>query len=542
MTTTSEYRWMRTLTVCLGAAAFVAVGFIQVKFGREFVGFIRPSAPSLGLALATALVVIALTRASAHSVIDRICASLCRWGLCVKLAVAGGVFCSLLLVARLVLDGFPNSGDEYAYVLQAMTYAQGRLWVQAPPLAEAFQLWHFLVKDGIWVSQYQPGWAMVLTPAIWLGLPLWVVNPLIGTTLLTAIFALAREQVSRQAAWIAVIAVACSAFFILNAASYFSHVPTALWGVLFALFGLRYLQTGDAWSAAIAGVFVGLLGFTRAFNAVVFVVPFAAALLLTTNRRTGLVWLAVGGVPFLVALFAFNKAVTGNALTMVAVWFGNEQPMPIGLPNADAIRLMVIRFDLLAVFTSPLLPLGYAFAFPYLWARGRLSFVDWIAGLTVLAFLLYPGSGGNQYGPRYYFEAFPFAVLTIAKALDGVLFVQNRGPSSVLVAWALLAHFAFQVGFLIPCLQLERDVVAQREDLFRKVESRNLANAVVLVASGTGIIRPMSSGDLVRNGLLPGARSVIYALDLGEKNQALRILFPDRQFYRYKDGNLDLAN
>jgi hypothetical protein len=526
---------MRTLTVCLGVAAFVAVGqiFIHAKFDR-------PSAPSLGLALATALVVIALTRASALSVIDRISASLVELGLRVKLAVASAAFCSLLLVARLVLDGFPNSGDEYAYVLQAMTYAQGRLWVQAPPLADAFQLWRFLAKDGIWVSQYEPGWAMVLTPAVWLGLPLWVVNPLIGTTLLAAIFALAREQVSRQAAWTAVIAVACSAFFMLNAASYFSHVSAALWGVLFALFGLRYLQTGDAWSAALAGVFVGLLGFTRAFNAAVFLVPFVAALLLTTNRRTGLLWLAVGGVPFFVALLVFNKAITGNALTMIPMWFGNETS--IGLPNADTIGLMVTRFDLLSVFTSPLLPLGYALAFPYLWARGRLSFVDWIAVLTVIAFLLYPGSGGEQYGPRYYFEAFPFAALTIAKALDGFLFVQNRGPLSVLIAWALLAHLAFQVGVLIPRLQLEHDVVAQREDLFRKVESGNLSNAVVVVASGTGIIRSMSPGDLVRNGLLPGARSVIYALDLGEKNQALRTLFPDRQFYQYKDGNLQLVN
>jgi hypothetical protein len=514
-----------------------------VAVGQIFIhaNFDHASAPSLGLALATTPVVISLTGASALPLVDRISGSLAQLGPRVKLAIFCGALCSLLLVAGIVLDGFPNSGDEYAYVLQAMTYAQGRLWVLAPPLPEAFQLWHFLVKDGIWVSQYQPGWAMVLTPAVWLGLPLWVVNPLIGTILLAAIFALAREQVSRQAAWIAVIAVACSAFFLLNAASYFGHVSTALWAVLAALFGLRYLRTGEARLAAIAGVFVGLVGLARAFDAVIILVPLVTALLLNQNRRAGLIWIALGGMPFLVALLIFNRVITGNALTMVAPWLGNDEK-PLGLPNAHTIRLMTDRFYLLAVFTSPLLPLGYALSIPYLWVRDRLSFVDWIPALTVIAFLLYRGSGGDQYGPRYYFEAFPFAVLTIAKALDCVLSVQDRTRGSALAAWALLAHFAFQVGSLIPRLQLEHDGVVQREDLFIKVKSANLSNAVVLLASGTGIFRPISSGDLVRNGLVLGERSVIYAKDLGEKNQALRTLFPDRQFYRYKDRNLQIAN
>jgi len=38
-----------------------------------------------------------------------------------------------LAVARYVLDSFPNSGDELAFVLQAATYAEGRLWASPPP-------------------------------------------------------------------------------------------------------------------------------------------------------------------------------------------------------------------------------------------------------------------------------------------------------------------------------------------------------------------------------------------------------------------------
>ena len=522
----------RTLIVVVIAAAFVASGHILIdnEFGDG-------RSVSLALVLLTMVIGAALTRESAANFFNWISTSLGRFSFRIHLALAGGALCGLLFVAGWVLDGFPNSGDEYAFVLQATTYAQGQLWVQAPPLMEAFQLWHFIAKNGIWIGQYQPGWPLLLTPAVWLGLPLWVVNPVLGVALLLAVFALARQQASSQAGWIAVVAIACSAFFVLNAASYFSHVATALWGVFFALFGSRYLQTGEVRTAAAAGLFIGIVGFTRAFNAIILLTPFVATLVLTKNRRSGLIWLTLGGAPFLMALLVFNHAVTGDALTMVSQWLGKEQRI-IVLPNEDMIRLMIFRLKDLAAWTSPLLPIAYAFSFLYLGVRRWFSFGDLIPLLTVFAFVLYPGSGGSQYGPRYYFEAFPFAVITITKALDRLQFLQNGSLRLPLVASLLLSYLACQAGYLAPRLKLEHDVVAQRQDLF--VKSRTLFKAVVLVASDTGIIRPMAPSDLVRNGLLPSNRSVIYAHDLNEKNEELRRIFPDRQVYRYKDGNLQL--
>ena len=522
----------RTLIIVVIAAAFVASG--QALIDNELGG--RRSV-SLTLVSLTTVMGAVLAREPAAKFFNWINASRGRLTFRIDLALTGGALCGLLFVAGCVLDGFPNSGDEYAFVLQATTYAQGQVWVQPPPLMEAFQLYHFIAKNGIWIGQYQPGWPLLLTPAVWLGLPLWVVNPVLGVALLLAVFALARQQASPQAGWIAVVAIACSAFFVLNAASYFSHVATALWGILFALFGFRYLQTGEVRTAAAAGLFIGIVGFTRAFNAIILLTPFVATLVLTKNRRSGLIWLALGGAPFLIALLVFNHAVTGDALTMVSRWLGKEQRI-IVLPNEDMIKLMIFRLEDLAAWTSPLLPIAYAFSFLYLGVRRWLSFGDLIPLLTVLAFLLYPGFGGNEYGPRYYFEAFPFAIITVTKAVDRLKFLQNGSIRLPLIASVLLSYVACQAGYLAARLKLEHDVVAQRQDLF--VKSRNLSNAVVLVASSTGIIRPMSQGDLVRNGLFPSSRSVIYAHDLNEKNEDLRKIFPDRQFYRYKDGNLQL--
>ena len=495
----------------------------------------------LALSLIAAPAGWALLRFGSIDLVDQILAPFVNSTLRTRLFLLATLLCALLLIARIVLDAFPNSGDEYAYILQAQIYAQGRLWADEPPIAQAFSLVQFLAKDGIWISMYQPGWAMLLAPEAWLGIPLWIVNPILAIALISAFFILSRREVSIQASWAATIALATSAFFVLNAASYFSHIATALWGVLFAIFALRYLETGDGRMAAIAGAFVGLLGITRVFNAAILICPFSIALALTQHRRAGLFWFGLGGAPFLGLYFAFYYAVTGDPLMTLPEWYDNSGE-PVGAPTLISLQYLVVRFVHLVTWTSPLLALGFVAAFVSLARRGRLSFVDWIAPATVIAYAFYGGHGGNQYGPRYYFEAFPFAILTIARAFDGTLFAKDGMPRSALVASALIAHLAFQLGHLIPRLQLEHDVIVEREDLYRKVAAAKLSNAVVLIKSGTGKIQPMIARDLARNGMRIGEAAVVYAHDLGEQNQKTRALFPDRQFYQYEQGKLEPLN
>ncbi len=46
----------------------------------------------------------------------------------------------------------------------------------------------------------------------------------------------------------------------------------------------------------------------------------------------------------------------------------------------------------------------------------------------------------------------------------------------------------------------------------------------------------MGPADLIQNGIRVGSRPVVYALDLGAGNERIAAAFPDRRFYRYKDG------
>ena len=487
--------------------------------------------------LATA-VAIWLGHQGAEPLFDRLAAPLGRWDRRVAWALAGGVLVFTLVMAVVVLGRFPNSGDEYAYVLQAQTYAQGRLWVDAPSPPAFFALERFVAKNGIWVSSYQPGWALLLAPAALLHLPLWIVNPVLASGMLLAFHVLARRLLSERGAWIATLAMATSSFFLFNFASYFSHGAAALAGVLFAICADRYLREGRAVLALLAGLCLGYLGFIRAFNAALFALPFVVALLMTPRRRIGLVWFGLAGAPLLALLLAYNWAVTGNPLLLVQDWVNANGGEPIGAPGLKSLTETFRRLARLYLWTSPVMLFGWAGAAGWLaWTR-RLHFVDWIFPVTLLGFVFYGGDGGNQYGPRYLFEAWPFAILTVVRAIEPVLFAERRGRAAGWIAAAVLAHFSFQIAYLVPRLALEHEVVAERQDLYAKVAAAGLRDAVVIVVGRSGVIRPMEDFDLVRNGLKVGTEPVVYALDPSQRDPALRALFPDRQFFVYRDGTL----
>jgi Dolichyl-phosphate-mannose-protein mannosyltransferase len=446
------------------------------------------------------------------------------------------VLVALLFNARWVLDAFLNSGDEYAYYLQASTYALGRLWVDAPSPESAFELMRFLPKDGKWLSVYQPAWGLILAGPVALGIPVWVVNPLLGALTTFVFFRLARRLMRVEAAVLATLGLCTSAFFLLNFASLFNHGPSALAGLVFALCGVGFFQSGDKRLALLAGVSLGALGSLRAPNAVVLVIPFVVAVLMTRKRWLGLVWMGLGGLPFAILLLGYNKLITGDPLLLVQNWLlrGSE---PIGAPSASSLVETAKRLARLLLWTSPAISIGWPVAFLAVARRRQLSFVDWLAPFTVIAFAFYGGEGGAQYGPRYYFEGWSFALLTVGKAIEPIFSAGARRAEWL--AAAVLAHLSFQLGYLGPRALREHRIVIERQGLYAQVAEAKLENAVVLVLDDVGHTRPMPPRDLVRNGLKVGDEPVTYALDKDDATtQVLRDIFPKRRFYRYYRGQL----
>jgi hypothetical protein len=195
------------------------------------------------------------------------------------------------------------------------------------------------------------------------------------------------------------------------------------------------------------------------------------------------------------------------------------------------------RIVRLHAWTSPILLYGSAAAFVILARRRALGLTDWIMPLTVAMFLTYAGDGGNQYGPRYYFEAWPFAILTLAKVAAGLL----ASPNPRVREWtasAAVAALALQIAYLPPRLAREHRVVIERQAVFRAVEAAGLTRAIVVIEGPVGNIRSMAPEDLVRNGLDVGARGVIYAYAAPGGDAELQRAYPGRALYTYRQGQL----
>ena len=533
----SSYR--AAAVFALYAIAILAAGFFTLPYGgRE-----QKLMLVFGLwAIPLTAIAIYLGRPGAAALVRRLAIQPPPWALWV---FTGLLLVVLLLIARFGFDAFPNSPDEYAYVIQAQTYALGKLWVPAPPVSDAFQFSQLFFKDGRWFSWYQPGWPLFMTPLVLVKGPLWIVNPLLGAITAPCFYALARQYLDRPAAWLATLTLVLSAYFLFNYASYFTHGAAALAAILSALFGGRYLRSGRWWTALAAGACIGLLGFIRAFNAPFIAAPFVVALLLTPGRRSGLLWFALGGAPFLAALLAYFAAFSGDPLLPVQEWYlpGHE---PVGAPSGVSLRETAIRLTRLHFWTSPLVLLGWAWAFAALAVRRHLRFVDFIFPVTVLGFVFYGGHGGWQYGPRYLFEAWPFAVLTALRALEPILLPKPSdgtaapasGKTAGLVAAALLAHLAYQLAYAPPRLALQHQLIDERDRVYKDVKAHRLKNAVVFIASTAQGLRWVDPLDLTRNGLDPFDNSVVYAVDRGEKNAELLSALPGRTPYLYALGSL----
>jgi hypothetical protein len=528
----------RALFVYLAfAVAVIAVTLVVQHHFLDEQAVLLGGAP--GLTLVT-LAALWFGRPGATALVDRLVAPMATSSLRPLWVLIGATFLALVFVAVVVLDRFPNSGDEYAYVLQARTYALGRLWVEAPPLPDFFSFSRFFAKDGIWVSPYQPGWSLVMAPAAAVGLPLWIVNPLLGAATVAAFFVLARQVLERPAAWIATLALVTSPFFLLNFGSYFSHGIGALTAILFAIFANRYLRLGTASAAILAGVFLGYLGFVRAFNAVLLAVPFGLALLATPRRRIGMIWFGLGGIPFLAALLYYYFLVTGHPLVPVQDWY-HPGAEPLGAPSESTFTETARRLVRLYFYTSPIMLFAWAASILEIARRRRLQMVDWIFPVTVGAFVFYGGHGGDQYGPRYLFEAWPFAILTVMRAVEPLLFAGPRGRASAWAASALMAHLVFQLSYGPARMTRDHQIIMEHQDIYAQVKRTGLTNAVVMVRGRMSRTHSMGADGATRNGLKIAGQPVLYVLDLGPRNGELRARFPGRTFYVYADGALTPA-
>jgi hypothetical protein len=451
---------------------------------------------------------------------------------------AGTVIAAILLplsAAFFILDRFPNSGDEFSYLFEARTLAGFRLW-EAPPVLGTdlipFRTW---ILGSKWISQYPPGWPMVLSAALLLGLPAWIINALLGGGSVAAISVLCRRVGDQSATIVAVGLFTLTPFYVMNAASYFPHVFSSLLIVLLCLCLLPDGEILRGHKLVAAGAIVGLLAMTRYFD----VLPLLPSLFFWLVMQRPTAWprtiglLTAGFIPFLILLMIYQDLITGSPFrTTYSVI--NTPDLNLDL-LFDPSRIMIgaivsaLRLAELGSWTSPILLIGYCGCVLLKLRDRKLAYYDLIFPSFVLAYVAFADMGGNRYGPRYYFDAFPLLLVTIVSAFPSVTARLDRLKNREMLPLAAIACLLYLFGTWPLVLAGFRIQVFSREEPFRLATQAVTGNAIVIQDTSSAL--GLDPSDLVRNPPSMDA-AVLYArpgTDIG----AMRKAFPERSIWRY---------
>jgi hypothetical protein len=270
------------------------------------------------------------------------------------------VFGLLTAVATVVLESFPNSGDEYAYLYQARTLAEGRLTNPLPAAPEFFETIYIAHDRGRAYGTFPIGWPLLLAAAQVAGVPAVVVAPLLGVVTLVLMYLVGRQLYGPRAGMLAAAVTASCPFFIFNAASYFSHTWCGCLLLAAMLTAILALRRHLAFALA-AGFLIGWAVLTRYLTGALVGVAIGVWLMRHAGgRRLAVAALvAGGGVPWLAFLAWHNAAMTGSAWSLttlpvtLSLWFADG----VLTRGPDILATQVLR---LLLWTPPALMVVYA--------------------------------------------------------------------------------------------------------------------------------------------------------------------------------------
>jgi len=494
-------------------------------------------------AIETALCAAFILAAAAMSFVgelDRITGKIVSWigqrtNLCISVTVVAAMLLPLA-VAYFVLDRFPNSGDEFCYLFQARAFAGLRLWEAPPILGTDLIPFRTYIFESKWVSQSPPAWPMVLSSGLLLGIPPWMVNALLGGGIVVLLAAFCRRVGNPSAAVVAAAVFTLTPFYVMSAASYFPHVFSSLLILSFCLCLLPDGEIPRGHKLVSAGAIVGLLAMTRYYD----VLPLIPATLLWLTRQRRSAWprliglLAAGFIPLLLLMMVYHYLITGSPFR-TAYYVINTPEVSEIFVGLDPLRIfngVVVtagRLVELALWTSPVLLIVYCCCLVLKFKDRKLAYYDLIFPAFVLAYVVYADFGGNRYGPRFYFDAFPLMMVTIVSALPSITARLERPMDRAMLPLASIACVLYLVGtwpLVLTAFQLQ---VFSRQEPYRLVQQAVTGKATVILDTTSAI--GLHEWDLMRNPPSMDA-AVLYARS-GTDIGALRQAFPERSIWRY---------
>ena len=371
-----------------------------------------------------------------------------------------------------VLDGQPDLIDSFAQLVHARLLAEGHLAGTASPF------WHVqqtIATDHGWVSQYPPGFVVLLAIGFRLG-AVWLVGPvLLGVCVFFFTLAVSRLLADQPAlARLGALLAAISPFAIAQAGSFMSHAAAAAFGAIALYTYARARNESALWFVA-TGLAIGVLFSIRPYTGLIFGALVAVVAWLdhaTEHRRVGAVARIFAGVlPLAGATAWYNYTLFGSPFRFgytvalgpagglgfqIDPWgnaYGITQAIAYTSAELTALSLFLLEspFPLIAIIGAALL------------LRPRITAAHALIGgwalLPVIANFFYWHHGLYR-GPRMLADAAPawallslLAFAEIARAARGKLVAHRyslfSGATSLAALVLLISPLAFGVSRLL---------------------------------------------------------------------------------------------
>ncbi|MBN1689184.1 MAG: glycosyltransferase family 39 protein [Candidatus Omnitrophica bacterium] len=534
--------WLSVAVIVASAFLFMAPAwypFVREANGRNL--FISPDAMVLlGAVLLLAYLSAYFLPSRFFVLIVRAGQGICRrWRLTLFL-MSVILLASLIWVNRHILHSFMNSADEHSCYFLAECFRMGKWWVEPHPLSEFFDVIHVGNRDGKWFSVYPFGWPLLMALGIQWNILDWM-NPLMTTLAFVIFFIVARRLYGRPTALLASFLLLASPFFLFTGASYFSHGTCLLMVALFSYSFLKWRESEHKRSemvwAALAALAIGYGLATRYLSMAAIAAPFLLYQLWPVLRRkepirkVHVVVLSILAFFVLLVLFQ-NFVVTGKfhkapnrydkswerlgfrdfytpldgIIFVFARFFYLMDWMP-----AFLVMLFLVRVFQKRQMPAPTKLFHFAFFYP------------------VIAYFFYFSWGGNQYGPRYYYDGFPFFAMVLADGIVQWVRSDNEKLRKFILTGFMLSLIVS--GYLYAKQgEYYEEASRQRKALYDFAEERIQNPAIVFIRGFLGQRLVMSQDDAIRNRpALDG--KILYAKDKAEENQRLRDYYPEREHY-----------
>lgn len=246
-----------------------------------------------------------------------------RWLVCAAMALT-------VLLARAALLPFwdvpqPVVLDEYGYLLQADTFASGRLTNPPHPLNEFFTI-PYILQTPTYNAKFPPGQGLFLALGQaafshpWFGV--WLSCGLLAAALCWALQGWFPPQ---WALFGSILTLPlCTLTYFMN--SYWGGAVAAIGGALL-LGALPRLRTGRASVSVVFALGAALLAATRPFEGLLVALPLTIALLLQKLSLRQWLALSLTGAAALAAICGYNAAVTGHPLRLPYLEYEAQYPM-----------------------------------------------------------------------------------------------------------------------------------------------------------------------------------------------------------------------